>query len=382
MTYDEVRRILEQGRPEDEAEYGAILPMLLEARGLMTCLYRARTARGSLDFDLPEGDVILDTDGVVVGIRPGERHAAHRIIEEFMIAANQAVARELEAKARPAIYRVHHPPDAERLEELEELLAPLGIPLEHDPEDPSPRALQEVIRKVEGHPQEAFVSRVVLRAQQQAVYHPECEGHYALGTDHYLHFTSPIRRYPDLVVHRSLTDLLAGEPATTSEERSVDLETLSDHLSHTERRAELSERELLQWKKVRFLEDRLGERFTGRITGVQSFGLFVQLDGYFVDGLVPIATLGDEYFEYEAEAHRLVGTKTGKVYRLADPVEVELEAVDARHRGLNLRVVHRLVEREAEGPGRSNGQRGGGDRSRKGSGDGGRKRRGRRGRGR
>jgi ribonuclease R len=349
MTYDEVRRLLEQGRPEDEAEYGEILPMLLEARALMTCLYRARTARGSLDFDLPEGDVILDTDGVVVGIRPGERHAAHRIIEELMIAANQAVARELEEKGRPSIYRVHQAPDAQRLEELAEILAPLGIQLEHDPDDPSPRSLQEVIRQVEGHPQEAFVSQVVLRAQQQAVYSPECDGHYALGTDHYLHFTSPIRRYPDLIVHRSLASLLAQKPSEEADERAVDLETLADHLSQTERRAEMSERELLQWKKVRFLEGRVGERFTGRITGVKSFGLFVQLDGYFVDGLVPIATLGDEYFEYEAESHRLVGTRTGKVYRLADPVEVELESVDARHRGLDLRMVHRLVERDTVG---------------------------------
>ena len=345
LTYDEVRRVLEQGRPEDEEEYGEILPMLLEARALMTCLYRARMARGSLDFDLPEGDVILDTDGVMVGIQPGERHAAHRIIEEFMIAANQAVARELDGKERPAIYRVHQPPDPERVEELEEILAPLGIRLDHDPDDPTPWDLQEVIRQVDGHPEEAFVSQVILRSQQQAIYSPDCDGHYALAADHYLHFTSPIRRYPDLVVHRSLTRLLEGRSAEAEEEREIDLETLSDHLSHTERRAELSERELLQWKKVRFLEERIGERFTGRITGVKSFGLFVQLDGYFVDGLIPIATLGDEYFEYEEESHRLVGTRTGKSYRLADPVEVELDAVDARHRGLNLRMVHRLVER-------------------------------------
>ncbi|MDX1630648.1 MAG: ribonuclease R [Thermoanaerobaculia bacterium] len=359
MTYDEVRRILEQGRPEDEEEYGEILPMLLEARALMTCLYRARTARGSLDFDLPEGDVILDTDGVVVGIRPGERHSAHRIIEEFMIAANRAVARELEEKGQPGIYRVHHPPDPERIGELEEILAPMGVRMDHDRDDPSPRALQDVIRQMEAHPQEDFVSQVVLRAQQRAIYYPECQGHYALAANHYLHFTSPIRRYPDLVVHRSLTRLLTGRKQGGGE-KGLDLEPLSDHLSQTERRAEASERELLQWKKVRFLSSRVGERFTGRITGVMPFGLFVQLDELFVDGLVPIATLGDEYFEFEEKAHRLVGTQTGTVYRLADPVEVELEDVDDRHRGLNLRMVHRLVEKgrkpEPE-PGKRRGRR-------------------------
>ncbi|HET9226757.1 MAG TPA: ribonuclease R [Thermoanaerobaculia bacterium] len=341
MTYTEVRRILEEPQEKDLAEYGPILTCLREMHVLMTILHHARLKRGSIDFDLPEGNVELGTDGTVVGVIPSERNIAHRLIEEFMLAANEAVAEELDMQAVPALYRVHEPPSPDRLQELRETLRTFGIPLKGELSSLHPAALQQVLARAKGVPEEPFVSSLVLRTMQRAGYRPECWGHYALAARYYSHFTSPIRRYPDLVVHRGLKALIHGRAHQRAEDTALAarLPAMGEHTSQTERRAEQSERDLLQWKKVRFLADRVGETFKGRITGVQPFGLFVQLDNYLVDGLVPIRKMGDDYYLYEAESHRLVGDRTRKVYQLADPVEVELTGVSLRHRGLDLKIV-------------------------------------------
>ena len=339
LTYEEVTRLLEEPRPGDEDEYGEVLGLLRRAEGLMRRLLERRMARGSIDFDLPEGDVILDTEGFTVGVRPGERTVAHRIVEEFMIAANEAVARELDGAGEPALYRLHDPPGKEALEELRDTLAPLGLPLRGDLAAPQPSALQAVLRRVEGRPEEPFVSSLVLRAMQRAVYDPESRGHYALASRHYTHFTSPIRRYPDLVVHRRLKARLRGRPAAEAEQLAERLPAIAGHCSATERRAERAERDLLQWKLVRLMAGRVGEKFAGRISGVQPFGMFVQLAGYFVDGLVAIRTLADDYYVYDPAAHTLKGSDKERVFRLADEVEVVLAGVSQRHRGLDLRIV-------------------------------------------
>jgi ribonuclease R len=342
MTYNEVRRILEEpqsGDTADAAEYGAVLPALREMHVLMTILHHARLVRGSIDFDLPEGNVELGTDGTVVGVTAAQRNIAHRIIEEFMIAANEAVAQELETRGVPALYRVHDQPSPDRLAELRDLLAPLGITLRGNYDSLHPTFLQEVVKQAQGTPAEPFVSSVVLRTMQRAVYSPECRGHYALASRYYAHFTSPIRRYPDLVVHRSLRALLRGGEELAERLKIADrLPAMGEHTSLTERRAEQSERDLLQWKKVRFLADRVGDTFPGRITGVQPFGFFVQLDELFVDGLVPIRSLADDYYLYESDAHRLVGEHKRRVFQLADAVEVELTGVSLRHRGLDFKI--------------------------------------------
>jgi ribonuclease R len=339
MTYNEVRRLLEEPRAGDSAEYGPVLKALRDMRILMSILHHARLVRGSIDFDLPEGNVELGTDGTVVGVTAGQRNVAHRIIEEFMIAANEAVAYELETRGVPALYRVHDAPSPDRLAELRDLLAPLGIELRGNYDTLHPTFLQEVLKLAQGTPAEPFVSSVVLRTMQRAVYSPECRGHYALASRYYTHFTSPIRRYPDLVVHRGLRALLRGGEALLERMQTADrLIAMGEHTSFTERRAEQSERDLLQWKKVRFLADRVGDTFPGRITGVQPFGLFVQLDDLFVDGLVPIRTMADDYYLYEADSHRLVGEHQRRVFRLADPVEVELAGVNVRRRGLEFKV--------------------------------------------
>jgi ribonuclease R len=362
LTYSEVRRLLEESRDGDAEEYGAVLPMLETAHQLMRLLYRARIDRGSIDFDLPAGNVVLDTDGVTVGVRAADRNAAHRMIEEFMIAANEAVSFELEAHEVPALHRVHDPPSRDDLYELRTILAGLAVPLEGDLTNLHPRALQDVLRRVEGRPEEPFVSTLVLRSLRQALYAPECRGHYALAARHYTHFTSPIRRYPDLLVHRQLKTLIRGR-ARDDDPGLLDarLPAIGERSSLTERRAERAERIILQWKLVRLLADRTGETFAGRITGIQPFGIFVQLVDFYVDGLVPIRTLGDDFYVFDEGQHTLTGREHGRVFRLGDEVEVMLAEVDQRRRSLILRVAgvaepeprprRRPADRAAGGPG-------------------------------
>ncbi|HEX2253468.1 MAG TPA: ribonuclease R [Thermoanaerobaculia bacterium] len=378
LTYTEVHRVLEAGEPGDEQEYGPVLGLLRDMLPLMQVLHRSRRERGSIDFDLPSGDVVLDTDGFTVGVKPGERNVAHRIVEEFMIAANEAVARALLAAEAPALYRVHDAPTPEDLQNLAELLRPLGLHLPEDLDRLHPRHLQRVIGEAEGTPEEHFVTTLVLRTLQRAHYSPDCRGHYALASREYTHFTSPIRRYPDLVVHRQVRRHLAGERrgrgakgshATEAMPLTERLPGIGEHTSTTERRAEQAERDLLQWKKVRFLADRVGDTFPGRITGVQPFGLFVQLDTFHVDGLVPIRSLGDEYFVYEEEAHQLVGDRTGTAFRLGARVEVRLVGVSLQHRGLDLEIATAGGTRHrGEGGGRRGGGRSGEARSGDGAG--------------
>ncbi len=340
LTYGEGRRLLEEPRPSDRAEYGEVLPVLETAAELMRILYRRRLERGSVDFDLPEGDVVLDSDGVTVGVRPGERNVAHRIVEECMIAANEAVAQELSSHRCAALFRVHDPPSPARVEELRRLLLAFAIELPADSTVLHPSHLQRALEAALGRPEEAFVSTVVLRSLQRAAYSPEERGHYALASRHYTHFTSPIRRYPDLLVHRRLRALRRGEASdeaarTRLEER---LPRLAAHCSANERRAERAERDLLRWKLVRWMSERIGERFRGRVTGVQPFGLFVELEELFVDGLVPIQSLTDDFYLVELEKRRLVGSRSGRAFRLADAVEVELVRADALRRMLDLRI--------------------------------------------
>ncbi|HEY6553026.1 MAG TPA: VacB/RNase II family 3'-5' exoribonuclease, partial [Vicinamibacteria bacterium] len=291
MTYNEVRRILEEPQERDLAEYGPILTCLREMHMLMTILHHARLKRGSIDFDLPEGNVELGTDGTVVGVIPSERNVAHRLIEEFMLAANEAVAIELDMQAVPALYRVHEPPSPDRLQELRETLRPLGVALKGELTSLHPAALQQVLARVKGLPEEPFVSSLVLRTMQRAAYRPECWGHYALASKNYCHFTSPIRRYPDLVVHRALL----RELGLSDDPPPGDLDGLAEHTSAREREAaqveHLADDLCLAW----LLEATLYERgwddpFEGEIVGMIPSGLFIRFGDVF-EGYLPARRL-------------------------------------------------------------------------------------------
>jgi len=341
MTYTEVARLLE-ARPssEDERHYGPFLDDFRTMGELAALLRKRREARGSIDFDLPDADVVLDDAGLVVGIVPESRNVAHRLIEEFMLAANEAVAKHLLFAKQPAVYRVHDRPDPDRLVDLQEVLESFGYELKGDLAEVPPSAFQKILKAIEGTPEERLLSDLLLRAQRKALYSQECRGHYALAAPYYCHFTSPIRRYPDLVVHRQLSRLLKhGRPIPAREFEGVNegLAEVSKLSSERERRAEQAERESLLWKKIVFMKDKVGREFDAFVTGVASFGLFVTLKDFFVEGLIPIATLGD-FFVYEERQHRLLGRSSGIAYRLGDSVRVRLQEIDEVRRRLNFRI--------------------------------------------
>jgi len=330
-TYAEVAEWLERPRtewPEETVGFAESLELLTEAAGR---LGHARRERGSLDFDLAEPELILDPEGRVVAIQPAARNRAHRLIEELMVAANRCVAGILIEAGQPALHRVHDEPEATRVEELKRVVADLGLRLDGDPRSLEPAALQALLESADGRPEERLIDMLVLRTLARAIYTPEPRGHYALTTDEYLHFTSPIRRYPDLVVHRMLRRLQTEGPIPEGSERDAveaELEKLGESCSATERRAEAAEREAVEWKTVLFLREREGEVFAGHISGVTDFGLFVRLDEISVDGMVHISEISDDHYQYDERRHRLVGERTGRVWRLGDPIEVRLARVD------------------------------------------------------
>jgi ribonuclease R len=342
MTYTDVARLLET-RPgsEDQKRYGALLEDFRAMADLAALLRQRREARGSIDFDLPDADIVLDDAGLVVGIVPESRNVAHRLIEEFMLAANEAVAKKLLFSRQPAIYRVHDAPDPDRLVDLREVLQSFGYELKGDLEEVPPSAFQRILKEVEGKPEERLLTDLLLRAQRKAIYSVDCRGHYALAAPYYCHFTSPIRRYPDLIVHRQLTRLLEeGRPVAAKDFESVNesLVSVAKLCSERERRAEQAERESLLWKKIVFMKDKVGRDFDAFVTGVTSFGLFVMLKDFFVEGLVPVSALGEDFFVYEEKQHRLRGRSSGKTYRLGDELQVKLAAIDEVRRRLDFRL--------------------------------------------
>jgi ribonuclease R len=342
MTYTEVARLVEsKPTPKDERRYGPLLADFTTMAQLAALLRKRREARGSIDFDLPDADIVLDDEGLVVGIVPESRNVAHRLIEEFMLAANEAVAKKLLFAKQPAIYRVHDRPDPDRLVDLREVLESFGYELKGDLEEVPPSAFQKLLAAVEGKPEERLLRDLLLRAQRKAVYSEECRGHYALAAPYYCHFTSPIRRYPDLIVHRQLSRLLAfGRPvaAVDFEPMNLRLAEIAKVCSDRERRAEAAERESLLWKKIVFMRDKVGREFEAFVTGVTSFGAFVTLKDFFVEGLVPISALGNDFFVYEEKQHRLRGRSSGEAYRLGDSVRVKLEGIDEVRRRLDFRL--------------------------------------------
>ncbi len=339
LTYTEVGDFLDseggRGNSSISSEVGSMLPV---ARRAAQALQARRVRRGSLDFDLPDSDVLLGETGDVVAIVRAVRNSAHRLIEEFMLAANEAVAKQLELIPTPALYRVHDRPDESRLADIRVVLGPLGYDLPEDDEEISPATFQAILDKAQGKPEERLVSDLVLRAQKKAIYSEECRGHYALAAKHYCHFTSPIRRYPDLLVHRALVEWLAIRRPPAAEDadgRTRWFHEAAAHCSSRERRAESAEREAVSWKKFVFLSSRVGEEFWAYVSAVVGFGLFVTLEDIYVDGLVPISSLGDDFYRYEEVEHRLVGSSTGRVFRLGDRLRVKLVKADPEKRGLD-----------------------------------------------
>ena len=354
MTYTGVNAML-TGRQIGADTPGADLgPLFERMAALFERLHERRRRRGSIDFDLPEAQFLVDGAGRVEAIVAAERNLAHRIIEEFMLVANETVARHLATRGVPGLFRVHEAPDPARVEDFEAFAATLGHGLAAPPGAVAPLHFQRLIDSLAGSPEARPVALLMLRTMQQARYDPADLGHFGLAATSYTHFTSPIRRYPDLVVHRVLRaarqGMLDGDRRRTLEE---DLPEIARRSSERERRAEEAERELVHWKKVRFMADRVGGEFTGYVTGAASFGLFVELVEPFVEGLVHVSSMGDDYYRFDAERHLLCGERSGKTYRLGDLVRVQLVRVDRERRQLDLALVDVLDSVRRTGDGRA-----------------------------
>ncbi|MEZ4484984.1 MAG: RNB domain-containing ribonuclease, partial [Syntrophotaleaceae bacterium] len=304
-------------------------------------LMAMRRQRGSLDFDLPEAEVVLGLRGRPEDIVRAERTMAHRIIEEFMLAANEAVATFLHQRQVPLLYRIHEPPELEKLQSFQEFVAYLNYGLVIGDTDDIAVQLQALLAQVVGKPEERMVNQVLLRSMKQARYAAENVGHFGLAAELYCHFTSPIRRYPDLVVHRILREVLSAEKL--SDRRCSwwqrKLPPIAEHCSVNERRAMEAERDIVDLKKCQFMVDKVGEEFRGTVAGVQPFGIFVELQEVFVEGLVPIASLGDDYYQYEEHLHRLIGQRRRNIYQVGMEISVRLRHVDLDRRQIDFELV-------------------------------------------
>ena len=343
MTYTAVNAILTERDAEAIAQYREFVPLFELMRELFEILNARRRRRGSIDFDLPETEVILSEYGEIEAIVPAERNIAHRLIEEFMLLANETVAGYLVAHAVPSLHRVHEAPDEKKVAEFEEFIEPLGYGLGASGRSVTPKNFQKLIDRIRGTPEERPIAAVMLRTMQKARYDAASLGHFGLAAEHYTHFTSPIRRYPDLVVHRRLRESRNG-PMTDArrEQLEEELPDVARHTSEMERRADEAERELLQWKKVRFMADKVGDEYEGYITGVAPFGLFIELIEHFVEGLVHISSMADDYYRFLEQQHVLRGENTKKTYRLGDKVRVQVVRVDMERRQVELGLVEIL----------------------------------------
>ena len=305
-------------------EAKALLPRLADLYALFHALKRAREARGAIDFDSVEMQLEFDVQGKIVRIVPVVRNDAHKLIEECMLAANVCTAEFLAAHKHPVLYRVHEGPTPEKLAALRDFLASCALALPGG-DEPTASDYAKLLLRIKDRPDYALLQTVLLRSLQQARYRPDNVGHFGLSYEAYAHFTSPIRRYPDLVVHRAIKAVLAGleyKPAGTS------WTELGVHCSLTERRADDATRDVENWLKCYFMQDKVGETFDGTISGVTNFGIFVTLDGLHIDGLVHVTELGRDYFHFDAGRHAMVGERSGRLFQLAGRVRVMVARVD------------------------------------------------------
>lgn len=328
MSYTVVNKILSEQDEELCKEYEELVPMFEEMECLAAILRKKRRKRGSIDFDFPETKVILNELGKPVEIRPYERNVATKLIEDFMLVANETVAEDFFWQEKPFVYRTHETPDSEKIKKLSTFINNFGYHIHMGMDEVHPKELQKLLEKVDGTDEEALISRLTLRSMKQAKYTVEPTGHFGLATNYYCHFTSPIRRYPDLQIHRIIKETLRGRMNETRQSHyDKILPEVAKHASDMERRADEAERETIKLKKVEYMSDHIGEEFEGVISGVTEWGFFVELPNT-VEGLVRITELTDDDYIFIEDHYELTGQRTGKSYKLGQKVRIQVEATD------------------------------------------------------
>lgn len=345
MSYEQVRCILEDGETETSREYQEFVPTFFLMKELSGILRGCRHNRGSIDFDFPESKIILNGAGRAIDVKPYETSVATEIIEDFMLLANETVAREYCKGEYPFVYRTHENPDPDKVEELLMLLHNQGIDVRKSGQEITPKEIQEILESIQDLPNETMISRLTLRTMKQAKYTTECSGHFGLAARYYCHFTSPIRRYPDLQIHRIIRDNLRGRltrEGKTEHYREI-LEEVARQSSVCERRAQEAERESDKMKKAEYMSYHLGEEFDGIISGVTGYGLYVEL-GNTVEGLVHITALKDDYYTFDQETHELRGELTKKVYHLGQKICVRVADADAVKRSVDFTIAEEQEE--------------------------------------
>jgi ribonuclease R len=339
MTYSNVKKILVDHEEALLSEYADFIQLFTRMEALAAILRRKRMKRGSIDFDFPETKVILNEQGVPLELRPYDRNVATKIIEEFMLIANETVAQDYYWQEAPFVYRNHDKPDSEKMHKLSTFINNFGYTIHIGNDEVHPKELQKLLEKVEGTDEEALIERLTLRSMKQARYTPECSGHFGLAANYYCHFTSPIRRYPDLQIHRIIKENLRGRLNETRREHyDRILPEVAKHSSEMERRADEAERETIKQKKAEYMEQHLGEEYEGVISGVTEWGFFVELPNT-VEGLVRVASLVDDFYEFYEDSYELVGQASKKRYKLGQKVKVRVENADRLMRTVDFSVV-------------------------------------------
>lgn len=349
MCYTDVKNILEDTDEDAKKRYEELIPMFFMMKELSGILRNSRHHRGSIDFDFPESKIILNAAGKAIDVKPYEANVATKIIEDFMLMANETVAQEYCTEEIPFVYRTHDNPDPEKVESLLTLLHNQGVKIQKAKEEITPKEIQQIIESIEGLPNEAMISRLVLRSMKQAKYTTECSGHFGLAAKYYCHFTSPIRRYPDLQIHRIIKDNLRGRLMREgrTEHYAEILDEVARQSSVCERRADEAERESDKLKKAEYMSYHLGEEFEGIISGVTGWGLYVELPNT-VEGLVHVNTLRDDYYIFDQETYELRGEMTKKVYKLGDKVRVRVADADKMLKTVDFELVSNVWDNEEE----------------------------------
>ena len=333
LTYTEVHAMIEQDNKALQTRHAKLVPHLQDLYDLFNALHKTREKRGAIDFDLPETKIIFAADRKIEKIVATERLNSHRVIEECMLSANICAARFLLKNKHPGLFRVHEGPSEAKLKDLQRFLGEMGLKLLNSRDEPKPQDYAKLLQSIADRPDAHLIQTVLLRSLSQAIYSPENKGHFGLAFDAYAHFTSPIRRYPDLVVHRAIKQVIHHE--SYSADAGTILGKCGDHCSATERRADEATREATDWLKCEFMLDKVGEDFPGVISGVTNFGIFVELSEIYVEGLAHISTLPGDYYQFDPIKHSLRGERSGRRFRLGDVVKVKVARVDLDEREID-----------------------------------------------